>query len=440
MLAVNKIVKVAISSTNVAVKEPGFGVACIVDGHSRFPERIRFYSEPAAMLTDGFLSSDPAYLAALKLYSQAVQPTQFAVARRALAPTMQITLTPVASNSKAYEVEINGVKKTFTSDGTATVSEIVVGLIAAIGAITGFTVAAVGGAGTETALTITGNAAGNWVRVKALDSSLIGVAQTHADPGIATDLAAIVLESDAFFALMLTTASKAEILAAAAWVETKKKIMVQAHQDSVVITTAKSGTDDVAEGLQATTPRRAALVYSADNGEFKDAAILGKCLPKNPGSVTFALKNLAGVTADNLTETHVVNLEAKGCNYYASFNGTSLFMPGIMAGGEYIDVTRDTDWFESRLQARVFGDLANADKTPFTDAGIAKVEAQLRAQCAEAIASGFLAADPAPTFTIPKASAVSTTDKNNRKLTGVRFKATIAGAIHSTEIDGQITV
>jgi hypothetical protein len=437
MAALSRIVKVTVSSSNVAVKRASFGVAAIIDGHTRFNERIRFYTEPADMLTDGFLSTDAAYLAALKLCSQSPRVAQFAIARRALMPTLKIELTPTVLNNKTYTVEINGVAKSFTSDGTATLGEITAGLVAAIGAITGFTVT---DTGPGTKVTILGSAAGNWVRVRAVDPTSLKVEQTHADPGIATDLAAIALENPAWYGACLTTASKAEIVAAAAWFEANKRILVQGTQDSDVVNTVLAGATDVAATLKTSSYKRTATIYHADNGEFIGAALLGRCFPRDPGSISFALKSLAGVAADTLSETQIQNATDKNANYYAAFGDQPLLMNGLSAQGEYLDVTRDSDWYESRLQARIFGDLAAADKTPFTTAGIAKVEAQMRAQAEEAIKAGFLANDPAPTFIVPAISDIATLDKQARKLTGLKTKATIAGAIHSTELEVSVSV
>ena len=56
------------------------------------------------------------------------------------------------------------------------------------------------------------------------------------------------------------------------------------------------------------------------------------------------------------------------------------------------------------------------------------------------ISNNFIANDPAPTVTVPKAANVPPTDKTQRILKNVRFQATLAGAIHAINITGTVTV
>jgi hypothetical protein len=133
-------------------------------------------------------------------------------------------------------------------------------------------------------------------------------------------------------------------------------------------------------------------------------------------------------------------MRADNVNFYHTIAGVNITEEGESASGEFIDVTQGVDWLAQRLQERIFGKLANAKKIPFTDPGIQIVEAEVRAQLQEGINVGFLAADPVPVVTVPLAADVSATDKGNRLLPDVEFQATIAGAIHSLEITGSVTV
>jgi hypothetical protein len=437
MAGLADIVKINISTQAAQVKQAGFGVACIVDAHEKFPERIRFYGEPAAMLDDGFAVTDAAYQAAVKLCSQNPRVAQFAVGRRANKPTLQVTLTPTVRNAEKYRVLVNGTEVSFTSDANALASEIVAGLKGAIDALG---IATLVTATTATAVTITGNAAGAWFSVGVVDPAQIAAEQTHADPGIANDLAAIALENGDFYGLILTTASKAEVLAAAAWVEANGKLYVQASQDTAIVTAAAAGATDVAAQAKTSAYARTSVFYHPRPDAFADAALFGKCFPKDPGSLTFKFKTLAGVPAVALTGTQITNAKNKNAMYYTSFGGVPITAEGKVAAGEWIDVIRDRDHFESRLQTRIFSVLANADKVPFTDRGINLVATEVRGQISDSIASGFLADDPTPEIVVPKARNVAAIDKAARNLTGIEFTATIAGAVHALTINGKITV
>jgi hypothetical protein len=92
--------------------------------------------------------------------------------------------------------------------------------------------------------------------------------------------------------------------------------------------------------------------------------------------------------------------------------------------------------------------LINRDKVPYTDDGIALIEARIR----QALELGQDRGGIAPTeydedgnenlgFTIevPLASNISANQKASRVLTDVKFTARLAGAIHVVEIYGSLT-
>ena len=83
--------------------------------------------------------------------------------------------------------------------------------------------------------------------------------------------------------------------------------------------------------------------------------------------------------------------------------------------------------------------LAAADKIPYTDAGIAQVESQVRAQLDDGITAGGIAPEPY-TVTVPKAAAAAPADRAARILRNVKFSARLAGAIQKIVIQGVLTV
>jgi hypothetical protein len=144
------------------------------------------------------------------------------------------------------------------------------------------------------------------------------------------------------------------------------------------------------------------------------------------------------VSVYNLTDTQRSALDGKNGNYYISAGGLALTYPGKTASGEWFDVTRFVDWLQARLRERLIGLLANNAKVPFTDAGIALVVAEIRAQLQQGVAVGGLAESPAFTISAPLASDVSSVDRAARTLPDVTFSARLAGAIHAIELTGNI--
>ena len=434
----NSIVTVNISLQTAAVKQAGFGVVLIADYHTRFAERIRYYSGTDGMLTDGFTVNDAAYKAASAAFSQTPQPKLVAIGRRALAPTQKVAITPIAANSTLYSFEVTGPTgvvgtASFTSDATATVAEITAGLKIAFDALaTGLT-----STDATTRLDITAASAGLWFGCKSVDLSRLDIKQTHVDPGIATDLAAIKLIDNTWYGVGLTTSSAAEVAAAAVWVEANKKQCLQDSQDSDIV---GAGSGDVATTVKTANQFRTSIEYHDDPRKFAAFGLFGSVYPNDPGSVTFKFRRVAGVPAVPLTDTQIVNLKAKNANSFCDFGGVTIHFEGKAASGEFCDVIRDRDWFESRMQTRVYTALLNAKKIPYTDPGIANIEGQIRAQMVEGVTSGFLAASPEWVVTAPLAKDVSAADKAARTLSGLSFQGTIAGAVHATTITGTITL
>jgi hypothetical protein len=272
------------------------------------------------------------------------------------------------------------------------------------------------------------------------DRSLLTRQDVTADPGVATDLASIrtALDgNDDWYAALLDTHGKAEIEALAAAIEQLSRIYLTSTADADVLTSA---TDDVASELQDSAYARTAVMWHEEPHNFPEAAWGGKLLPKDPGSVTWKFKTLAGIPISVLTVSEIANIEGKSANYYVEIAGNNITIEGWSSSGEFIDVTRGIDFIEARLKENVFLVLVNADKVPFTDAGIGIVENEVVGVMNLGVSQGIFAADPAPVVTAPKAADVDTADKANRLLPDVRFTATLAGAIHSVEIDGIVTV
>jgi len=141
-----------------------------------------------------------------------------------------------------------------------------------------------------------------------------------------------------------------------------------------------------------------------------------------------------------LNTTEFNNAIGKECNVYTEVGGVDITENGVVVSGEFIDIIRGTDWIQARIEENIFSALVNADKIPYTNAGIDVIKSRTSAILRQAIDNGILAADPAPVVTAPDVADISSTDKANRLLPDVEFTATYAGAIHKVIIQGKISV
>lgn len=444
-MPLSDIANVTIRLETGGISQVGFGTAMILGySMSGWTERTRTYSSMTGVAAD-FAATTPEYKAANAYFAQQPHPEQLVIGRGTLKPTMAFKVTVAAvNNSQKYSVNLNGTQFDYTSDGTATNDEIILGLQTAITAAAtaaGFT-AAVAGVAPATYLTVTGAVAGNWCSFFVTDPGLLTLLQTTTNPGIATDLDAIVVENDDWYALLTLYNSSACVLAAAAWAESKLKVYCPQLTDSEIATVAESIATDVADALKTASYFRTLPFYHPENGQFEDAATLGRMLPYSPGSETWRGKTLGGISAlgptvpYKMTETWRTNIKAKNCNYYYTLAGRNITAEGVVSAGEWIDTIRGRDWLQVRMQEDVALAVINAAKVPYTDPGIAKIDNVIRARLQLAIEAGFLASF---TVVVPTAASQTLADRAARILRGYSFNAQIAGAIHLVYITGSLS-
>lgn len=259
---------------------------------------------------------------------------------------------------------------------------------------------------------------------------------------VQTDLTAINNFNSTWYALIATTRDVPTVKSIAAWTEARIKLFGTASDDQTIINVA-AGTDttSIAAFLNQLGYVRTFVMYHQDAGfDFPEAAWFGRVLPLEPGSETWKFKTLNGISNSNLTTTQSNNALAKKANIYVFVGGVNITENGTVAQGEYIDVIRGVDWLRSRIQEFVFTVLVQNPKVPYTDAGIAIIQAEVLRALALGVSNNFLTNNPAPVCTVPRSADIPTVDKANRILRNVRFTATLAGAIHAVVIRGTVSV
>lgn len=290
-------------------------------------------------------------------------------------------------------------------------------------------------------LQLLANTAGAYFAVEVLSMDFLSITQNHADPGITADLTALSTASTAWYGLVTLFNSSAITLAAAAWTEANNKLYIAHTQDSLVATQALGVGSDIAQSLKSASYARTGLIFHPAADDFAACAEIARWFPINPGGDNWRLKTLAGVTEKTYSSTQVTNLLAKYCNYYADMAGTAVVQGnGLVSANEYIDVIRFRDWYVARLQERGANALIQAEKIPFTDAGIAVFETLIKALNKEGVKAGGIApnTDATPiTVIVPALADISTSDKQARWLRGVTSTWTLAGAINKLSVTVQ---
>jgi len=265
-------------------------------------------------------------------------------------------------------------------------------------------------------------------------------------------LDAILLYTSDFYGVVCTSRLVADQKSVAKWVQANERIAVFSSDEANIVdqTLANDSTSIAYEIKHAAYDRSAVVYHSLADTEFLDAAILGWCLSLTPGSYTVAHKTFSGITVDDLNATQSKNAQDKYCSTYEEIADRNVLLFGWVGTGEYIDIIVLADWTKQRIAENNFLVLANNIKMPFTDAGITAHENATRQILQIGMDNGGftpMAYDRVTgaqtggfSTTFPKASEVPILDKAARKLTGARFKAWLAGAIHTVAIEGVITL
>jgi hypothetical protein len=430
-MGIEEIVKVSIVRGSKTITRAGFGTPLILGSEALFAG-VRTYNSLKAVEAD-FLTSTSIWKWANKLFGQEKKPKQIKVARRTALTAQVNTVTIGGAADGTYTVTINGVAFDFVAVGS-TVALIRTGLVALINAATGsHGVTASNGvpAGDMLLTCVAGQGFSVSVSVN------LTVAATTPNNGAAQDIIAAEAADDDFYAVILTSRTKVDILGAALLIESRRKILLACSADADVKTNAAN---NVAASLKARGYTRTALVWSGDQANGPEAGWAGRCLPLDAGSETWKFKDVVGIVADKFTDTELVNLKLNNVNIYRTFAGFSMMSEGQVASGEFIDVIRFIDWLQAQIEENVFAALISVPKIPYTDAGVAMIENIIRAQLQRGINVGGLRADPAPEVVVPKVADVELADRGARLLPDITFNGQLAGAIHAVEIDGTVTV
>lgn len=439
-MALSDHVSLTITADSVGVTRPGFGTPLILSHSASFAERTRSYTDLAGIAADGFATDSPEYLAAAAMFAQTPRPEKVKIGRAALPPTLAYSISvATVRNSHTYRLNVKGegvtaTEVSFTSDANATDGEIIIGLVAALEAVVGKNYTATG---TTSPADVTADAAGNWFSIESPDLSDLTVVMDHADPGVATDLAAINVEDSDWYGLYTMFNSNAYGLAAAGWAESNKKLYVCESCDSATVTTAATN-GDLIDDLKTQNYARTLGAFHPDPSEFFGAAWMGRMLPLEPGAATWKFKTLAGISSVSLTSTQRGNLVAKNGNSMETSGGVVHTFEGTTGNGDFADNQRGDDWLEAEMRATVFEALANAQKVPFTDKGVVVIESAVAAALKRASRRGIITENY--TVTVPAVADVSTANKTSRTLPDVKFQATRAGAIHKVLITGVVSV
>lgn len=429
-MPLDSIVNVIVNNTAVNLTRAGFGNLALLACHSFWPERVRKFG--TNILTDlvdaGVPVTHPIYLMAAAAKAQNPAPREFYVLRRTRLPTQTWDITPTTPVAgEVYSITVDGEEYAVTADGTPTVAEICTALTSALDGLADST--ATNG---TTKVTFAGTTAGVLHTITAISSNL-HFADVTANPGsggIAQDLADADNVDSSWYGLQIDSQSKAEILAAAAWVEANKKLFIPSSADYACKDPAS--TTDVMYAVDAANYARTSVWFHPTPSHYLGARVMGKQFPKAPGSSNWAHQQVSAESYE-LTGSDISAIEAKSGNFFIENNGVSSTFWGTTGSGEYIDITHGSDWMGTRTQERYFALLLGVEKLPYTQAGLEAAAAELRAQFKEGVDAGFIDGASPIVIEVPSLADIDIAQKAARNLPGIRGQGRLAGAVNTID-------
>lgn len=389
-LPVKDIVQVNVAAASGAIASKDFNQGLIVGSSSVIPSsgansRIRQYADVAAMLTDGFQTTDPEYIAASLYFQQKDTPSFVWIGRQDLTA---IGTAVVNVGGTGYAVgDIVTVTQVGGSNGQLLVTAAAGGIVSAVATI-------VGSQGTGYSLatglaTTGGSGTGLTVDITVLGESCLEAVE------------ACALVNQDWYPFMCIGAVDADHLALASYSSTNWQTVLYfaSSADSAII----DGTANNLAAQMQTANYRALLSYNTTQGGlwpnniYAAAAIMGEFCGLNTGlagsAFTLNLKEITGIAPEPITQTQYQTLLGLDCNTVTTFGPyTGYFVNGVLSSAEFADQILYRAMLVNKIQTNLMNLLVATPKIPQTNAGEQLLIAQVDQACADMASIGYLGA------------------------------------------------
>lgn len=440
------IAPITISLDPSPTTRPGFGVAALFADltpaqDALFGPDLGIEVTPAGWKDElaavGITAGEPAYIAVEDFYSQDApgKPEKLILFRRADPQAQLRTYQVVGNTDGTFSVTLDGQVASFLAAAN-TVTQIRDGLLAAIALLPNaadFVVVSV----LTDSFTVQAAFAGLpfTSAVSAPVSGELTETLTTANIGMPEDIAAAKGERTDWYAVFETSHAEGNILATAAAIESEKLLYIAQNNDSDA--TDGAATDDIGSKLRALSYTRTGIWYSSNNTQYVDGAMLGKMLPSDPGSETWAFQEVASVTGEVITSANDTTLKNKNYSWVEEYTagGKTYSRNGFVSSGQFLDVIRGRDWLEANLQIDILDALLANPKIAYNDEGIEILRAVVENRLRLAAEQGIIDEDTIVITVIPKAD-MPANKIGERLYDGITFEAVLTGAIHTVPVSG----
>lgn len=239
-----------------------------------------------------------------------------------------------------------------------------------------------------------------------------------------------------FYFIVMPENTPAKVLAVAAKLD-------ELGNGKILVTKVANETDLAVYGENTAKYENLVIFYHEVEGECPDCALIGQLGSLPVGSITWKAKFLKGITPDEeMTKTKLTTIHNAGAIAYVVKAGDYVTSEGITHAGEYIDVVHSKDYLIYNIEYAVQKQINKSAKIPYTNEGIASLEASVISVLQQAFTQGIIAetdgvAEYATNF--PDVSHTTEADRKDRKYELGQFEFRVAGAIHNAVIKGTLT-
>ena len=449
MGSLENIINVQITRQTSVPTRVGFGTGAFLSNMASFQTRTKEYSNLAEVQNDAAAGADT-LAAATAYFGQQLAPTKLTAIKMAKDTNQldQILFDAELVTDNVITTVIDGgtpIVTNFDTDNDTTMANLAAAIEAdaAVGSATPpilpsqINVAYADFLAHTIEVTVTGGASQP-------TATITTTQYPDAVDTISGTLGKAVDENNNWYGLGIWSRDDTDITETSNWVQgqgaNNPKLYFAQSDNADIIDPTQDG--DLASDLQNRTNFRTSLWWHALDAEYLEMGLMGGQLPTDAGSITWAYKQISGVTVDDLTDSQKNAAHGKAANTYDTVASVNITEEGKVSDSpfEWIDVIRGVDWIQANMAADLFELLLTSPKLPYDTNGIGQVKSIVANRLRLAQEQGILSLDSPPVVRVPDIGDVSAADKANRVLNDVEFEGVLAGAIQKINVQGTVSL
>lgn len=259
--------------------------------------------------------------------------------------------------------------------------------------------------------------------------AMLGVVYDDDPTTLVEALNELVDKNNDWYFLVCSENSNDVVQALSNWIDTQMKVYGVTTQDL---------------SLPALIESEQTFVMYHDNPDaYVAEGLISLAATNDPGSLTFKFKTVNGVQAADITSAELSQLHKDGGFSYVRKMGVLQTTEGITTTGEYIDVAMGAHYIQARMEEECMYLAINNKKIPYDNTGIAMLAGVARDVLTRATDMGIILRDEETgkgvfDIDIVKREDVSKNDIALRQYNGIKWTATLAGAIHTGTLTGYL--